>query len=1003
MHISLNQKESMKTNILSLPLKITLALPLVVGLFSSQAKAQQPIAPTLTLDFEHDINGVGQNGQTIKARLKGNEDLENGKFGKALKTGPGGGYLYFPTKNIVSPQAGTVEMWVCPQDWNGAEQAFHMFFQAKGAGEEASGVAAKGALYLYKYYRSVLGLVMLTSGGDKNKMAFSNVDTWKPGEWHFIAGTWSPALQCLYIDGKRVNNTLPNLPKALTEEFMIGDNPWNPSVPRTSNSLIDNVRIYNIQLSPEAIAAHYDGDYSKFVGISDKTARLDFTVDTKQKKIQPVFTLMGAEADVSTALADFSVSQNGKIIQQSKNNSFNGVSSNGEFQDNMPAGDYVLKVNVHNPSGGSIGELTKTLTVPSREWLGNTLGEEKKVLPPWTPIQINTTSPGHFAVQVWGREYQFNNSVLPVQIISQDQPMLQSPMALKVLLGGKELQWSNVKSTLQNASGYEANILCSADLNAPQGKVLLQVKYHIEYDGLMVCTFDWKAPNGFKPDAVTLDIPLRQERAIYQHGWDANLKANSGDLPEGNGVIVHDSFRPAAWLGDNDRGLFWFCESAQNWPNWQKDDAFQTVRENGTVTLRFNLLHGQALPADWNYQCGLQATPVKPRPVDWRNKRLAPPGDNSKYEILWPTIAPDSQKYYGYPEATNPAAFQKRIDNLHAKGLGAIPYSCLMAISSASPEWKWFGQDWSVHAADGGSSDVAAMGASFEYVSPTVKSWQDFIIWKNKQFIDRYHLNGYYHDLTYPRGYAVPSANTGWFDGKTWQKTYPVLAYRELYRRLYAITKAADPNAFDIGHMSSRVFIPVLAYEDGYLDGETLRASMIGKDNYMDVLPLDKWRAEYTGRQWGPIPIFLPEFDAVHSKEVEPTRGLAALLLLHDVTVWPVWCNVSVIKTMRDAKDAFGMDNAEFIPYFDSSPPAVADMKDVYISVYKKPDGRTLIVVGNTSNDPRNGTVTLNTKRIGIDAAKVLSWPDQKPVSLNDNTIPITIPGRDYQLFVMEK
>ena len=307
--------------------------------------------------------------------------------------------------------------------------------------------------------------------------------------------------------------------------------------------------------------------------------------------------------------------------------------------------------------------------------------------------------------------------------------------------------------------------------------------------------------------------------------------------------------------------------------------------------------------------------------------------------------------------------------------------------------------------ADTGSSDVASMGAAFEYVSPTVKSWQDFIIWKNKQFIDRYHLNGYYHDLTYPEGYAVPTANTGWYDAKTktWQQTYPVLQYRDLYRRLYAITKAADPNAMLIGHMSSRVFIPVLAYEDAYLDGETLRTPMVGKDNYMDVLPLDTWRAEYTGRQWGPISIMLPEFDAIHFAQEEPTRGLAALLLLHDTTVWPIWSNVSVLTKMRETKIAFGIDKSTFIPYFDNTPPATTNMKDVYISVYRNPDGRALVVVGNTSNDARSGTVTLNTKRIGIDATNVISWPDKKAVTHNGNTVPVNIPGRDYMLFVISK
>jgi hypothetical protein len=106
---------------------------------------------------------------------------------------------------------------------------------------------------------------------------------------------------------------------------------------------------------------------------------------------------------------------------------------------------------------------------------------------------------------------------------------------------------------------------------------------------------------------------------------------------------------------------------------------------------------------------------------------------------------------------------------------------------------------------------------------------------------------------------------------------------------------------------------------------------------------------------------------------------------------------------MREAKDAFGIDKATFIPYFDATPPATTDMKDVYVSAYKNPDGRVLVVVGNTSNDARNGTVTLNTKRIGIDARNVISWPDKKVLSHSSNTISVSIPGRDYKLFVISE
>src|SRR5690606_25832724 len=111
--------------------------------------------------------------------------------------------------------------------------------------------------------------------------------------------------------------------------------------------------------------------------------------------------------------------------------------------------------------------------------------------------------------------------------------------------------------------------------------------------------------------------------------------------------------------------------------------------------------------------------------------------------------------------------------------------------------------------------------------------------------------------------------------------------------------------------------------------------------------------------------------------------------------IWPIWCNVAAVQKLREAKDAFGMDGAEFIPYFDATPPAATDMNDVYISAYKKPDGKVLLAVVNTSNEARNGTVTIHTKRIGIGAANIVSWPDKKVLSYTNNSIPVNIPGRD--------
>jgi hypothetical protein len=104
---------------------------------------------------------------------------------------------------------------------------------------------------------------------------------------------------------------------------------------------------------------------------------------------------------------------------------------------------------------------------------------------------------------------------------------------------------------------------------------------------------------------------------------------------------------------------------------------------------------------------------------------------------------------------------------------------------------------------------------------------------------------------------------------------------------------------------------------------------------------------------------------------------------------------------MYDALDKFGYVESTFIPYWSPTPPASTDMKDVYISAYKRTDGRALVVIGNTSRDPRSGTVTLNAKSLGLPTGKVLSWPDGKPLQVENGKVQVSMDGLDYRLLLV--
>ena len=235
----------------------------VLAVWTSAAAAQ--VQPVLTLSFDKDLNGVGSRGTTIRGTPVGKPILVDGKFGKALKSGSTTGFVDYPTEGILNPRGGTIEMWVCPLDWLPEDGKFHTFFDVRG----------KGHLYLYKYWMGT-DLLMLTCSNLQGPYGSSGADAraWKPGQWHHVAGTWSPRGVMVYVDGKPAGKdpVEGSLPTAFGPTFRIGDQPWQ--FPRSTSSLIDEVRIYDRPLTPAHLAAHFAGNYRFSLPLSKDTVRI---------------------------------------------------------------------------------------------------------------------------------------------------------------------------------------------------------------------------------------------------------------------------------------------------------------------------------------------------------------------------------------------------------------------------------------------------------------------------------------------------------------------------------------------------------------------------------------------------------------------------------------------------------------------------------------------------------------------------------------------------------
>jgi hypothetical protein len=628
--------------------------------------------------------------------------------------------------------------------------------------------------------------------------------------------------------------------------------------------------------------------------------------------------------------------------------------------------------------------------ITAATWYGNRLGMNDELPSPWEPVTVKGRR-----VSCWGRSYAFQSGPLPTSVVATGEELLARPIAVTVTTKGSAATWKKSVPKISPAHSGTYAVVNGCLTDGHKAPVALNVRSRVEYDGLVLVEVTADEAARMEESDISLEIPLKNERSLYHHTWAPAFAGVSGNLPAGTGVVERHKFMPFYWIGDNERGLFWFCESDEAWPNGTHADAIEVARSGAETVLRLNIKKsGQKLPRKWRFSFGLQATPVKPLPKDWRKWRLSP-GRNANVQIIWPEPQPYSLRYYGYPETADPVQFGGVVKDIHGRGMKAVPYLCLTYLSAASPEWKSYRHEWAAGREDAACEDVTAYGAPFAMVSPRGRGWADFIVWKTTEFIKRHGVDGIYHDNTQPYEISAPEKGAGYLRNGERKSAFPILGYRDVYERMYKVLKATPRETFSIAHMSGKVDIPVLAFEDAYLDGEQLLDKV--KDDYLEVLPLDAFRAEFMGRQWGLIPYFLPEFRGKYIDQVKPTRGMMALLMLHDVAPWPEWCNKAVVNEALAGLDAFGYVDADFIPYFDPVPPATADAHGVYVSAYRRKDGQLLLIVANPGRQDVKCSVALADRFRPQGGAKILGWPDKERLRLVNNRLPLSLEGQSYR------
>ncbi len=646
-------------------------------------------------------------------------------------------------------------------------------------------------------------------------------------------------------------------------------------------------------------------------------------------------------------------------------------------------------------------------------WLGSRAGVSCEVLPPWTPVEVAGAK-----VKVWGRSYEFGAGGLPSAVVTKDANMLAGPITLRGTADGKELAWTGGTCRTAEARPEAARVVGSVE----SGNLHCQATATIEYDGMIRCDLRLMPKSGkVTVERLLLEMPLDARHVGYMHYWPGRWGsvANSKALPADG---YRSAFQPFLWLGDEQRGLAWFCESERNFFNAKGSHVVEVERKDRRVVLRVNLISvPQSIDGPLEYTFGLQATPVRPPAPDAWDDRIChmgayrmqdqpytPPG--GKPTTLLAHLAQSGVRTICFHEQWTD--IQAYPSTTHGKELKALADACRREhirlllylgyeISTLAPEWAAWGEKCIVGPRQGGykrtyqpQPDQTAYNVCYR------SAWQDFLAAHLEKLMTEYGIGGVYLDGTSePWGCTNAAHGCGNKrpDGSV-SPTYPIFDTRSMMRRIYTIVRHHDPQGQVNVHQSTCMVIPTLAFATSYWDGEQLQGLPRPKTPGA-VLPLDAFRCEFMGHNWG-VPAELLHYPSGPFKRSE-AMGMA---LLHDVPVRPSSLgDLDELARVWRLFDAFDRHAAAWLPYWDNAGYVASRQPRVKVSVYNRPGKGFVAVVANTGTESCQAEVSFDLSALKQPAAlaahDVLTG---KPIAFADGRLAAPLESLGFVMFRAE-
>lgn len=291
---------------------------------------------------------------------------------------------------------------------------------------------------------------------------------------------------------------------------------------------------------------------------------------------------------------------------------------------------------------------------PLPGWLGSTAGkyDYDHVPKPWTPLKILNRDPLHIAC--WGREYGFAGNGLLGAVKARGERLLAAPLALRATTAQGPVVWQPATMRLTR----EASGAIEFKTEQSGGDLHLACQGRMEFDGFVKLRLKI---SGQSADTelrnLSLSVPFRREVARLLHHFPKPSVWVSINMGKFNARAIPNEgwaapFLYHVWVGDEQRGLQWLCETDELWRPTDPERAIELFPEGNRMTLRLNII-GQPTKLDQprEYVFAFQASPVKPTPPDYRHWRYAQVGGYGMESA--PHSPPGLERAVTYPAAGN--------------------------------------------------------------------------------------------------------------------------------------------------------------------------------------------------------------------------------------------------------------------------------------------------------------------------------------------------------------